>query len=86
VSGLREQQEKEASRSQADLRRARNEAEREREVAVAAVHGSLTTVTRDLDRWQQAAGGYEREAESLRGELQQQSLQWQKAADIQGNA
>ena len=96
VSVLKAQRDEDHSRSHGDQQAAREEvrslqqaleaaaAQRDRETA--AARSSLATVTQDLDKWRQTAGKYEREIDSLQGDLQQQSLQWQKTAEIQGNA
>ncbi|CAL8367783.1 unnamed protein product [Lota lota] len=93
VSVLKEQRDNDYSRSHGDLQSARDEvrslqqaleaaaAERDREIT--AVQSSLATVTKDLDKWRQTAGKYEREIDRLQGDLQQQSMQWQKTAEIQ---
>lgn len=57
-------------------------AERDRDVT--AVQSNLATASKDLDKWRQTASKYEREIEDLRRDLEQQSKQWQKTAEIQG--
>ncbi|KAK0155099.1 Sarcolemmal membrane-associated protein [Merluccius polli] len=93
VSVLKEQRDEDSSRTQGELHRARDEvrslqqaleaaaAERDREVIT--VQSSLATVTKDLDKWRQTASKYEREIDNLQGDLRQQSMQWQKTAEIQ---
>lgn len=90
---LREQMDNSSS-SQSELQDARDEvkalkraleaaaAERDRDVA--AVQSNLATVSNDLDKWRQTANKYEREIDGLQRDLQQQSKQWQKTAEIQG--
>ena len=96
MSVLKEQRDEDSSRTQGELHRARDEvrslqqaleaAAAERDHEVATVQSSLATVTKDLDKWRQTASKYEREIDNLQGDLRQQSMQWQKTAEIQGNA
>ncbi|XP_041702701.1 sarcolemmal membrane-associated protein [Coregonus clupeaformis] len=90
---LREQKDSDFMSSQDELHRAREEvktlrhaldaatADREREVA--AVQSNLATVSKEMEKWRQTASKYEREINGLQGDLQQQSKQWQKAAESQ---
>ena len=66
------------------LRRALEAAAAERDHDVNAVQTNLATVSKDLDKWRQTANKYEREIDNLQRDLQQQSKQWQKTAEIQG--
>ena len=66
------------------LRRALETATAEREREAAAVQSNLATVTKDVDKWRQTASKYEGEIASLQSDLQQQSKQWMKTAEIQG--
>lgn len=66
------------------LKRALEEAAAERDRDAAAVQANLATASKDLDKWRQAANKYEREIGDLQRDLQQQSKQWQKTAEIQG--
>lgn len=51
----------------------------------AAVQAKLSAALKDVDKWRQLAGKYQRQMEDLQRDLQQQSKQWQKTAEIQGN-
>lgn len=66
------------------LKRALEAATVERDRDVTAIQTHLATVSKDLDKWRQTANKYEREIENLQRDLQQQSKQWQKTAEIQG--
>ncbi len=66
------------------LKRALEAATAERERDVAAIQTNLSTALKDLDKWRQTANKYEREIDNLQCDLQQQSNQWQKTAEIQG--
>lgn len=59
-------------------------AERERDVS--AIEFNLATVSKDLEKWREAASKYEREIDDLQRDLQQQGKQWQKTAEIQGTS
>lgn len=77
-----------------DLQRARDEtkalnraleaatAERDRDVA--AVQTNLSAATKDLEQWRHTASQYEQQINDLQRDVQQQSMQWQKTAEIQG--
>uniref|UniRef100_UPI003AADAD9A sarcolemma associated protein b isoform X3 n=1 Tax=Centroberyx gerrardi TaxID=166262 RepID=UPI003AADAD9A len=83
---LREQRDNASSSSRDEvksLQRALEAATSEREREVTAIQTNLATVTKDLDKWRQAANKYEHEIDNLQGDLQQQSKQWQKTAEIQ---
>lgn len=67
------------------LKRALESAASERDHDVAAVQAKLSTALKDADKWREMAGKYEREIDNLQRDLQQQSKQWQKTAEIQGN-
>lgn len=67
------------------LKRAVESAASEHDRDVAAVQAKLSTALKDVDKWREMAGKYEREIDSLQRDLQQQSKQWQKTAEIQGN-
>ncbi|KAM8830052.1 sarcolemma associated protein b isoform 3-T5 [Synchiropus picturatus] len=58
-------------------------AERDRDVST--VRSQLATVSKDLDKWRQTALKYERDIGDLQQDLQQQSNQWQKTAEIQAS-
>lgn len=83
-----------SSSSHDELQRARDEAKAlkhaletaaaERDRDVAAIQTNLSTASKDLDKWRQTANKYEREIDNLQRDLQQQSMQWQKTAEIQG--
>lgn len=66
------------------LKRALETAAAERDRDVAAIQTNLSTTSKDLDKWRQTANKYEREIDNLQRDLQQQSMQWQKTAEIQG--
>ncbi len=66
------------------LKRALEGATAERDRDVSAIQANLSTASKDLDKWRQTANKYEREIENLQRDLQQQSKQWQKTAEIQG--
>lgn len=66
------------------LKRALETAAAERDRDVAAIQTNLSTASKDLDKWRQTANKYEREIDNLQRDLQQQSMQWQKTAEIQG--
>lgn len=67
------------------LKRAMESAASEHDHGVAAAQAKLSTALRDVDKWRETAAKYEREIDSLQRDLQQQSKQWQKTAEIQGN-
>ena len=67
-----------------ELKRALEAATAERDRDVAAIQTNLATVSKDLDKWRQTANKYEHEIDNLQRDLQQQSKQWQKTAEIQG--
>lgn len=67
------------------LKRALESAASEHDHEVAAVQAKLSTALKDVDKWREMAGKYEREIDNLQRDLQQQSKQWQKTAEIQGN-
>lgn len=67
------------------LKRALESAASERDHDMAAVQAKLSTALKDADKWREMAGKYEREIDNLQRDLQQQSKQWQKTAEIQGN-
>lgn len=66
------------------LKRALEAAAAERDRDVAAIQTNLSAASKDLDKWRQTASKYEREIDNLQRDLQQQSKQWQKTAEIQG--
>lgn len=68
------------------LKRTLEAAAAERDRDVNAVQTNLATVSKDLDKWRQTANKYEREIDNLQRDLQQQSKQWQKTAEIQGTS
>lgn len=68
------------------LKHALESASAERERDFAAIQSKLANALKDLDKWRQTANKYEREIENLQRDLQQQSKQWQKTAEIQGTA
>lgn len=67
------------------LKRALEAAAAERDRDVGALQTNLATASKDLDQWRQTASKYERDIADLQRDLQQQSLQWQKTAEIQGS-
>lgn len=67
------------------LKRALESAASENDRDLAAVQAKLSTALKDTDKWREMAGKYEREIDNLQRDLQQQSKQWQKTAEIQGN-
>lgn len=66
------------------LKRALEAAGAERDRDIAAIQSNLAAASNDLDKWRQTASKYEREIDDLQRDLQQQSKQWQKTAEIQG--
>lgn len=84
-----------SSSSQNELQSAREEAKAlkcalesaasEHDRDAAAVQTKLSTALKDVDKWREMAGKYEREIDNLQRDLQQQSKQWQKTAEIQGD-
>lgn len=66
------------------LKRALEAATAERDRDVATVQSNLATASNELDKWRQTANKYEHEIDNLKRDLQQQSNQWQKTAEIQG--
>lgn len=66
------------------LRRAMDDANREREREITALQDDLGSVTAELDRWKQAATKYEVEISTLQASFQQQSQHQAKAAQLQG--
>lgn len=67
------------------LKRAMESAASEHDRDAASVQVKLSTALKDVDKWREMAGKYEREIDNLQRDLQQQSKQWQKTAEIQGN-
>lgn len=67
------------------LNRALEAAAVERDRDVTAVQMNLSTACKDLDQWRQTANKYEQQINDLQRDLQQQSMQWQKTAEIQGS-
>lgn len=68
------------------LKRALEAATAERDRDIAAIQTNLSSASKELDKWRQTANKYEREIDDLQRDLQQQSKQWQKTAEIQGTA
>lgn len=68
------------------LNRALEAAAVERDRDVTAVQMNLSAASKDLDQWRQTANKYEQQINALQCDLQQQSMQWQKTAEIQGSA
>lgn len=68
------------------LNRALEAAAVERDRDVTAVQMNLSAASKDLDQWRQTANKYEQQISDLQRDLQQQSMQWQKTAEIQGSA
>lgn len=66
------------------LRRTLDAAAAERDRDITALQTNMATASRDVDQWRQTASKYEREIVDLQRDLQQQSKQWQKTAEIQG--
>lgn len=66
------------------LNRALEAAVAERDRDVAAVQANLSAATKDLEQWRQTASKYEQQVNNLQRDVQQQSMQWQKTAEIQG--
>lgn len=66
------------------LKKALEVASAERDRDIAAIQSNLAAASNDLDKWRQTANKYEREIDDLQRDLQQQSKQWQKTAEIQG--
>lgn len=66
------------------LNRALEAAVAERDRDVAAVQLNLSAATKDSEQWRQAANKYEQQIHDLQRDVQQQSMQWQKTAEIQG--
>lgn len=93
--GLLREQALVSSSSQNELQSARDEVKAlkhaldsaafEHDHDVTAVQAKLFTALKDVDKWREMAGKYEREIDNLQRDLQQQSKQWQKTAEIQGN-
>lgn len=67
------------------LNRALEAAVAERDRDVAAVQLNLSAATKDLEQWRQTANKYEQQINDLQRDVQQQSMQWQKTAEIQGS-
>lgn len=67
------------------LKRALESATSEHDRDAAAVQMKLSTALKDVDKWREMAGKYECEIDNLQRDLQQQSKQWQKTAEIQGD-
>lgn len=67
------------------LNRALEAAVAERDRDVAAVQTNLSAATKDLEQWRQTAIKYEQQINDLQRDVQQQSMQWQKTAEIQGS-
>lgn len=82
VGSLREQL-KGSSNSQEELQKAKAEVKSLKQ-ALDEAKAEQTAISKDLDKWHQTATKYEREIENLQRDLQQQSKQWQKTAEIQG--
>ncbi|XP_068605452.1 sarcolemma associated protein b isoform X2 [Brachionichthys hirsutus] len=84
-----------ASSSHDELQRARGEAKElkralqvateERDHEVASIQTNLSAASKDIDKWRQTASKYERGIDDLQQDLQQQSKQWQKTAEIQAS-
>lgn len=68
------------------LDRALEAAAAERDRDVAAVQTNLSAATKDLEQWRQTANKYQQQIKDLERDIQQQSKQWQKTAEIQGSA
>lgn len=68
------------------LDRALEAAAAERDRDVAAVQTNLSAATKDLEQWRQTANKYQQQVKDLERDVQQQSMQWQKTAEIQGSA
>lgn len=68
------------------LNRALEAAAAERDRDVAAVQTNLSAATKDLEQWRQTANKYQQQIKDLERDVQQQSIQWQKTAEIQGSA
>lgn len=94
MESLREQRENTISNTREELynaqeevlmlRRAMDEATRERECEISALQDDLRGVTAELDKWKQAATKYELEISTLQASFQQQSQHQAKAAQLQG--
>lgn len=67
------------------LNRALEAAVAERDRDVSAVQMNLSATTKDLEQWRQTANKYEQQINDLQRDVQQQSVQWQKTAEIQGS-
>lgn len=68
------------------LNRALEAAAAERDRDVTAVQTNLSAATKDLEQWRQTANKYQQQIKDLERDVQQQSIQWQKTAEIQGSA
>lgn len=68
------------------LNRALEAAAAERDRDVTAVQMNLSAATKDLEQWRQTANKYQQQIKDLERDVQQQSIQWQKTAEIQGSA
>lgn len=67
------------------LKHALKSAAADRERDVSALQADLANASSDLDKWRQTASKYEHDVKNLQLEFEQQSKQWQKTAEIQGN-
>lgn len=68
------------------LNRALEAAAAERDRDVTAVQTNLSAATKDLEQWRQTANKCQQQIKDLERDVQQQSIQWQKTAEIQGSA
>lgn len=94
MEALREQRENSISNTREELYSAQEEvlvlrhameaatAERERDIA--ALHGDLTAVTAELDKWRKAASKYEQEIGTLQENFKLQSQHQERALQLQG--
>uniref|UniRef100_A0AAV2LX24 Sarcolemma associated protein b n=1 Tax=Knipowitschia caucasica TaxID=637954 RepID=A0AAV2LX24_KNICA len=83
MSSLREQL-KGSSGAQDEVHKAKEEVKSLKK-ALDEAKAEGAAVSKDLDRWHQTATKYEKEVENLQNDLQQQSKQWQKTAEIQAS-
>ncbi|XP_075883201.1 sarcolemma associated protein b isoform X2 [Nelusetta ayraudi] len=67
------------------LNRALEAAAAERDRDVTAVQMNLSAATKDLEQWRQTANKYQQQIKDLERDVQQQSIQWQKTAEIQAS-
>lgn len=94
MENLREQRENTISNTREELynaqeevlmlRRAMDDATREREREITTLQDDLSSVTLELDKWKQAANKYELEISALQASFQQQSQHQAKAVQLQG--